>query len=85
MQGGMYPSERGVMPVHLPDQRPIGKLPSCRGELPPEETTASFLTAYQRGEAVRRPDAGDAATEIARSFNVDRATTYRALASAGQP
>jgi DNA invertase Pin-like site-specific DNA recombinase len=38
------------------------------------------LTQYQRAEALRRHDAGEAATEIARSFNIDRATLYRALA-----
>jgi DNA-binding IclR family transcriptional regulator len=38
------------------------------------------LTAFQRAEALRRHDAGEAATEIARSFNVDRATVYRMLA-----
>jgi DNA invertase Pin-like site-specific DNA recombinase len=38
------------------------------------------LTPYQRAEALRRHDAGEAVTEIARSFNVDRATLYRSLA-----
>jgi DNA invertase Pin-like site-specific DNA recombinase len=35
------------------------------------------LTPHQRREAIARLNAGEAVTEIARTFGIDRATVYR--------
>jgi DNA invertase Pin-like site-specific DNA recombinase len=37
----------------------------------------SKLTPHQRREAIKRLNAGEAVTEIARSYGIDRATVYR--------
>jgi DNA invertase Pin-like site-specific DNA recombinase len=35
------------------------------------------LTPHQRREAIERLNSGEAVTEIARTFGIDRATVYR--------
>jgi DNA invertase Pin-like site-specific DNA recombinase len=43
------------------------------------------LTPHQIAEAIRRRDAGEPLTEIARSYNVSHSTISRLPAEAGRP
>jgi DNA invertase Pin-like site-specific DNA recombinase len=72
--GGLAEFERSLIVARTGEGRDRAKARGVRFGRP------AALTPFQRAEALRRHDAGEAVTEIARSFNIDRATLYRALA-----
>jgi DNA invertase Pin-like site-specific DNA recombinase len=72
--GGLAEFERSLIVARTGEGRERAKARGVRFGRP------SNLSAFQRQEAVRRHAAGEAAADIARSFNCHRASIYRALA-----
>ena len=73
--GGLAEFERSLIVARTGEGRERAKARGVRFGRP------SNLSAFQRQEAVRRHAAGEAAADIARSFNCHRASIYRALAA----
>jgi DNA invertase Pin-like site-specific DNA recombinase len=73
--GGLAEFERSLIVARTGEGRERAKARGVRFGRP------SSLSAFQRQEAVRRHAAGEAAADIARSFNCHRASVYRALAA----
>jgi DNA invertase Pin-like site-specific DNA recombinase len=75
--GGLAEFERSLIVARTGEGRERAKARGVRFGRP------SSLSAFQRQEAVRRHEAGEAAADIARTFNCHRTSIYRALAAAG--
>jgi DNA invertase Pin-like site-specific DNA recombinase len=72
--GGLAEFERSLIVARTGEGRERARAAGVRFGRP------SVLTPYQRAEMLRRHDAGEAVMDIARTFGIDRATVYRALA-----
>jgi DNA invertase Pin-like site-specific DNA recombinase len=77
--GGLAEFERSLIVSRTGEGRERAKARGVRFGRP------AALTPFQRQEVLRRFAADEAVIEIARSFDVDRATVYRALAKAPSP
>jgi DNA invertase Pin-like site-specific DNA recombinase len=73
--GGLAEFERSLIVARTGEGRERAKTRGVRFGRP------TALTPFQRAEALRRHDAGDAVIEIARSFNVDSRATARTAPS----
>jgi DNA invertase Pin-like site-specific DNA recombinase len=69
--GGLAEFERSLIVARTGEGRERAKARGVRFGRPKK------LSAHQRREALARLNAGEAVTEIARTFGIDRATVYR--------
>ena len=74
--GGLAEFERELIRARTGEGRDRAKARGVRFGRPPK------MTAHQRGEALRRMNAGESIVDLARTFGVDRATLYRLQAAA---